>query len=245
MFDIYDATLGRWKPGERSDATYVLQLRAFILSQEFNCILAPFFFIIVKLAHKPEQQHRSYSACFVPLLKPRFKKQLRRDDSLVCVQPYRHSTVQSVSVSLVTLKHTHKFGLGFFFGIVYFTAKHSHVEKTPRMTLHLHVPLVLSLSGSGSLASLIIGLTATKTARTAPVSSTGLTGTISTALTASASSVNRPLNVSFCSLLHIFYFLSVCMFFLRNVEVGVNPTARENWICLISTWAVLTLSVFQ
>lgn len=81
------------------------------------------------------------------------------------------------------------------------------------MTLNLHVLMVLLLSASGSLASLIIGLTATKMARTVPASSTGLTGTISTALTASASSVNTALNVSFCLLLHIFYFfLSVHMF---------------------------------
>lgn len=82
-----------------------------------------------------------------------------------------------------------------------------------------------------------------KTARTVPASSTRLTGMISTALIASASSVNRTLNVSFYLLLHIFCFFSLCAclfsYFLRNVEVGVNPMARELDI------SILLLSVFQ
>lgn len=58
------------------------------------------------------------------------------------------------------------------------------------------VPFMLSLSEIGNLASLTTGPTAMKKARTVLASSTMLTGTISTALTASASSVNTPLAVS-------------------------------------------------
>lgn len=55
---------------------------------------------------------------------------------------------------------------------------------------------LLLLSGSGSLASLTTGLMATKRARTVLVLFIMPTGMISTALTASVSSVNVPLSVS-------------------------------------------------
>lgn len=103
--------------------------------------------------------------------------------------------------------------------------------------------MVLSLSGSGSPASLITGLTATKKARTVPASSTGLTGTISTALTASASSVNRPLNVSFCLLLHIFHFFSLCAclfsyLFKEYRDKCVSVSIKVNYANCYAIWFV-------